>query len=217
MAFNLRISGGRKLLSPSGIGTRPTTSLVREAVMNLLGTLLQECLWLDLFSGSGAIGCEALQRGARKVIAVEKDFKVARTCKANLIATASGLSKKKEIEVIRRDVIDWLKEGFKSKYLKGTEPPKANTPYGFDVVYLDPPYESKIYLQVLQALLDGNWIKKSSIVICEYSAHMKLQAPDGWIENDNRKYGNTSLLLVTPQESCYVGTDSKHLQTNQAM
>ena len=80
----LRLIGGRKLLSPRGSGTRPTTSRVREAIMNVLSPHLMGSSWLDLCSGSGVMGCEALQRGAQRVVAVEKDSQSAQISKLNL-------------------------------------------------------------------------------------------------------------------------------------
>ena len=83
MSGSLRMSNGRRLKSPQAKGTRPTTSRVREAVMNILADKLEGCKWLDLCSGSGVMGCEALQRGAKAVLAVEKDIKTAITCESN--------------------------------------------------------------------------------------------------------------------------------------
>ena len=69
----LRLSYGRNIKSPYGKKLRPTSSLVREAVMNIVAPKIRQSRWLDLYSGSGALGCEALHRGACKVVAVEKD------------------------------------------------------------------------------------------------------------------------------------------------
>ena len=68
MSGQLRLSGGRRLKSPPGRGTRPTTARVREAVMNMLGSRLEGCRWLDLCSGSGIMGCEALLHGAAALL-----------------------------------------------------------------------------------------------------------------------------------------------------
>ena len=89
--MSLRISGGRRLQSPPGTVARPTAARVRLAVMNLLADRLAGCHWLDLCCGSGVMGCEALQRGAALVVAVEQDRRVAAVARANLEAVARGL------------------------------------------------------------------------------------------------------------------------------
>ena len=73
MKTNLRLIGGKRLQSPNNIYTRPTTLRVREAIFNILSNKVQNSNWLDLFSGTGAISCEAYNHGARKIIAIEKN------------------------------------------------------------------------------------------------------------------------------------------------
>ena len=80
--MTLRISGGRKLQSPPGEIARPTASRVRLAVMNLLARELPGCRWLDLCCGSGVMACEAIQRGAGAVVAIEQDRRIAAIAKA---------------------------------------------------------------------------------------------------------------------------------------
>ena len=191
MKSQLRLSKGRKLKSPEGLKTRPTTARVREAVMNLVGARVQGCDWLDLCSGSGVLGCEALQKGARRVLAIEQDKKTALICKSNLISIAEG-NDNEQVQVICHEVISLLKKGClpvqKNMALKGK----------FDLVYFDPPFKSAIYAAVLENLLKGKWLKGDSIVICEHSTSIPLEIPHPWIEKDRRSYGSTSLLLVTP-------------------
>ena len=107
----MRLSGGRRLLSPGGRTARPTTSRVREAVMNILAPHLHDCRWLDLCSGSGVMGCEALQRGARCVVAVDQDPQCIRISRSNLSAVAACRSPSPEIRTERRELIAWLGKG----------------------------------------------------------------------------------------------------------
>ena len=72
MKANLRLIGGKKLESPNNIFTRPTTLIVREAIFNILSSRVENSNWLDLFSGSGSISCEAYNHGAKKIVAIEK-------------------------------------------------------------------------------------------------------------------------------------------------
>ena len=73
MKTNLRLIGGQRLQSPNNIYTRPTTLRVREAIFNILNNRVENSNWLDLFSGTGAISCEAYNHGASKIIAIEKN------------------------------------------------------------------------------------------------------------------------------------------------
>ncbi len=209
----LRVSGGRKLQSPAGKGTRPTTSRVREAVINLLAPRLQNSHWLDLCSGSGVMGCEALLNGARRVVAVENNSKTASICKANLMTIASANSQQTDVEVIRHDLLTWLKKGWHSTHFKH---PWPETQQGFNLVYFDPPYASMLYEPVLKALLEGDWLQEHALVICEHAGDSPLETPPEWIEQDRRLYGSSALLLISPREHYCVGTDSKQQQTNQA-
>ena len=188
----LRLSGGRKLHSPKGVGTRPTTAKVREAVMNILGQKIQGCNWLDLCSGSGVMSCEALQRGARRVLAVEKDKQTARICQTNICSIATALGEESFVEVICQEVISLLRKGCQHSQVAREQRPK------FDIVYFDPPYESKIHSIVFEKLLEGNWLKQDSLVICEHSSSCNLDAPDKWTRKGERIYGRTALLLISP-------------------
>ena len=73
MKTNLRLIGGKKLQSPNNSHTRPTTLRVREAIFNILKNRVENSNWLDLFSGTGAISCEAYNHGASKILAIEKN------------------------------------------------------------------------------------------------------------------------------------------------
>ena len=189
----LRLLGGQRIQSPRGLITRPTTSRVREAVMNLLGKRIENSNWLDLFSGSGSMSCEALRRGAINILAIEKDKKIAEICKANIRSVAKGINQKSDIKVICQEVVNFLKEG-REKHFNN-----ENLSSCFDLVYLDPPYDSKIYQSVLKNLLIGNWLRKNALVICEHSSSVALEAPESWDEQDRRVYGSSALLVVTPQ------------------
>lgn len=197
----LRLSGGRRLRSPVGTSTRPTTARVREAVMNMLASELQDASWLDLCSGSGVMGCEAIERGVSRVWAVEKDPKTASVCRDNLMLIAGGRSPSPTVEVIRRDLVSWLQTG------------RPSSLPAFDVAYFDPPYGSELYEPTLLALLEGNWLTSQGLVICEHARHKKLTAPSPWTVVDQRRYGTSALLLLSPPEHYPGGTDSKRQQT----
>ena len=108
---------------------------------------------------------------------------------------AKGTNQKSNIKVICNEVINFLKGGREHNF---------NTKdfvNSFDLVYLDPPYDSKIYQSVLKNLLKGNWLRENALVICEYSSSAALETPESWNEQDRRVYGSSALLLVTPQST----------------
>ena len=187
----LRLSGGRRLLSPGGRTARPTTSRVREAVMNILAPHLQDCRWLDLCSGSGVMGCEALQRGARCVVAVDQDPQCIRVSRSNLSVVAESRSPAPEIRTERRELISWLRKGWSQ------EP--------FDIVYFDPPYDQGLYKPCLIALAEGNWLHQGSLVVCEHRFNMNPELGSDWTVVDQRRYGISSVLLLSPPERCHHG------------
>jgi 16S rRNA (guanine966-N2)-methyltransferase len=184
--MSLRLSGGRRLKSPPGSVARPTSSRVRLAVMNLLAAELPGCSWLDLCSGSGATACEALHRGASRVVAIEQDRSIAAIVRANLEAVSQGLGdagrKAKEWSVHCREVGVWLAD--------------VNQTRSFDLIYADPPYAADLYDQIANGVLAGGWLKPGGTLILECSSSQIPAVPPGWCKLDQRRYGSTSLLLL---------------------
>ena len=106
MKTNLRLIGGKRLQSPNNIYTRPTTLRVREALFNILNNRVVNSNWLDLFSGTGSISCEAYNHGAKKIIAVEKNKSTSRICLKNLLSLQDIENRKNDIDVICKDVLN---------------------------------------------------------------------------------------------------------------
>ena len=197
----LRLTGGRRLLSPPGHDTRPTTARVREAVMTILGPRLDGCRWLDLCSGSGVMACEALQHGAQAVVAVENHPATARICSKNMQTVSESMSSKPQFKMIRQDVVNWLQRNW--------------TGPAFDLVYFDPPYDANLYDQVICHLSQSTWLHNDSLLICEHRSRRTPETDQNWTVRDQRRYGISSLLILSPPERCHpVGTDSMLLQTD---
>ena len=210
--MSLRLSGGRKLQSPSGQTARPTPAKVRLALMNILAAELPGCRWLDLCSGSGAMACEALQRGAAAVVAVEQDRRHAAVVRANLEAVRGGLAAqpaevkvKVEVEVHTSEVGHWL---------------RRPGPAGFDLIYADPPYAADLYAVIAGGVARGPWLKPTGTLVLECSSAAIpaiASLPGGWQLRDQRRYGTTSLLLLQQPISCrasnHAGTGSRPPQT----
>ncbi len=211
MKRKLKLNSGTKILSPFTTRTRPTTSKVREAIINILGKKLEKASWLDLFSGSGVMACEVLQKGVKRVLAIENHRQTAHICNLNLNEVSKKQDPSIHIEVICKEVISILKKGPLNKHIKFLKDlPHLN--HQFDFVFLDPPYETKLYELSQEILLTNKWIKKSSTLICECSSKAKPTIHNGWKLDKEKKYGNTSLLFLTPNRALnyFYDTDSMH-------
>ena len=138
MKTHLKLIGGQKIYSPKTNLTRPTTLMVREAIFNILGRDVLNSFWLDLYSGSGSISCEAINHGAKKIIAIEKNREIAMICKKNLLSMIKPEEKDIKIEIISQDVFTWIRQTKK----KSTSSKIINfEKEKFDFIYLDPPYK----------------------------------------------------------------------------
>ncbi len=193
MKTNLRLIGGKKIQSPNNFYTRPTTLRVREAIFNILNNRVKNSNWLDLFSGTGAISCEAYNHGARKIIAIEKNKINSKICLKNLFSLQDIENRKNDIEVICKDVLNWTKPNYErnlsSKILDSNK-------LKFDFVYLDPPYDVNFHELVLNQIFNCNFLKKDSIVICEHSPNLHIQKSTLWETMDVRNYGQSRLTFL---------------------
>jgi 16S rRNA (guanine(966)-N(2))-methyltransferase RsmD len=193
MKTNLRLIGGKKLKSPNNFYTRPTTLRVREAIFNILNNRVEDSNWLDLFSGTGSISCEAYNHGARKIIAIEKNKINSKICLENLLSLEDVGNRKNDIEVICKDVLNWTKPNYErnlsSKIMDLNK-------LKFDFVYLDPPYDVNFHELVLKQIFKCNFLKKNSTVICEHSPDVYIKKSSIWETIDVRDYGQSRLTFL---------------------
>jgi len=199
MKTNLRLIGGKRLQSPNNIYTRPTTLRVREAVFNILSDRVDNSNWLDLFSGTGAISCEAYNHGAKKIVAIEKNKNNSKICLKNILSLQDIDNRKNDIDVICKDVLNWTKPNYErnlsSKIMDLNK-------FKFDFVYLDPPYDANFHELVLNQIFNCNFLKKNSIVICEHSPNLIIKKSTLWETIDVRDYGQSRLtFLINVQHS----------------
>jgi 16S rRNA (guanine(966)-N(2))-methyltransferase RsmD len=185
--MSLRLSGGRKLDSPAGQVARPTPARLRLAVMTILAGRLAGSAWLDLFCGSGVMACEALQRGAAQVVAVDQDRRMVATARRNLEAVARGLAtgSGQGPQVVQREVLDWLASGTQAAHVSG-----------FDLIYADPPYAAGLYGAVAEAVAGGGWLRPEGLMLWECSSLAIPVVPAGWELKDQRRYGSSTLLQL---------------------
>ncbi|MCP9839810.1 16S rRNA (guanine(966)-N(2))-methyltransferase RsmD [Synechococcus sp. J7-Johnson] len=189
--MSLRLSGGRKLLSPTGQHTRPTSSRVRLAVLNLLATELNGCRWLDLCCGSGVMGCEVLQRGAKLVVALDHDRTTLGIARRNLEAVNAGMNPASDLRVIRADLPQWLMNGPAQQL-------GEQAASGFDLIYADPPYASDLYAPIAKAVAASGWLAEGGRLLWECSSDTYPEVPPGWQLSDQRRYGSCGLMILVP-------------------
>ena len=193
MKTNLRLIGGKRLQSPNNIYTRPTTLRVREALFNILSDRVHNSNWLDLFSGTGSISCEAYNHGAKKIIALEKNKNNSKICLNNLFSLEDIDNRKNDIEVICKDVLNWTKPNYdRNLSSKIMDLRKLK----FDFVYLDPRYDAYCHVLVLNQLFCCNFLKKDSIVIYEHSPKLFIKKSTLWETIDVRNYGQSRLTFL---------------------
>ncbi|GGD18641.1 methyltransferase [Aquisalinus flavus] len=190
----MRIIGGahkgRGLIAPKGLSTRPTTDRVRESLYNILengrGLDFNGLRVIDLFAGSGALGLEAMSRGAGFCLFVETDAEARGVIRDNVEA----LSLFGNTRIHRRSATDL-----------GTKP--AGVGARFDIAFLDAPYNrtgtSDLTGPALAALRDGNWLIEGALVIVEQSTREEPSVPGGYVEDDRRIFGDTQIGFLFRQ------------------
>jgi len=154
---------GRRLKTPTGRQTRPTGARVRQTLFDILAPEVPGCRFLDAFAGSGAVGLEALSRGATRVVLVEASPAAAEALRENVRALASAGG---EARVFRQDA---------RVALAGL----ANDGAAFDVIYLDPPYESDLYEPLLELVAARGLLSEEGVAVAEHFHKRPLPATIG--------------------------------------
>ncbi|MFI5401083.1 MAG: 16S rRNA (guanine(966)-N(2))-methyltransferase RsmD [SAR324 cluster bacterium] len=173
--------GGRRIQAPPGRGTRPTAEKVRAALFNALHQWLslQGARVLDLYAGSGALGIEALSRGAAHVTFVESDPRSAALVRANLktLGIPAG-----QATVASGKAVPWLR--------------RATDALETQLVLVDPPYAAGEYESVLQALAEWRGLAPDGIVAVEAPARQDIAVPPGLAVLRSKRYGDTQLVYL---------------------
>jgi 16S rRNA (guanine966-N2)-methyltransferase len=182
---------GRSIAAPEDESVRPTSDRVRENLFNILAhgkfmgadgvSPLADAQVLDAFAGSGALGLEAVSRGAAHVVFLDQDLSA--------------------LECIRRNVVS-LREDTRSTLvqadaLKPPPPGKVRgNPAPRDLVFLDPPYRTGAAAPALAALASAGWFAEDAIVVVELDGREPFETPDGFIGEDERSYGGTKVIFL---------------------
>lgn len=178
--FVLRIIGGewrgRKIEFPPVAAIRPTPDRVRETLFNWLQFAVPDRRCLDLFAGSGALGLEALSRGAAEVVFVESDVKAAGQLSGNLRVLACDRG-----TVVRTSA---------QQYLEGTVEP-------FDVIFLDPPYAERLLAATCRRIEERGWLKPGGLVYLEDAATAgPPELPANWTLHRSKRAGEVGYHLA---------------------
>ncbi|GAA5042107.1 16S rRNA (guanine966-N2)-methyltransferase [Thermocatellispora tengchongensis] len=172
-------AGGRRLAVPAGRATRPTSDRAREGIFSTVGSLLgplEGASVLDLYAGSGAVGLEALSRGAARAVLVESDPRAVKAIRANIAALGlpgAELVADRVERVLAREA-----------------------PGRFDLVFADPPYAlaDDVVAAVLERLRDGGWLADDALVAVERESRgPELKWPAGYLEERVRRYGEAAV------------------------
>jgi 16S rRNA (guanine(966)-N(2))-methyltransferase RsmD len=172
--------GGRRIETPRGQDTRPTSDRVREALFSTVETMtdIEDCRFADLYAGSGAVGLEAASRGAAAVLLVESDPRAARTVRTN-IATLD-LAARCRVQSLR----------LPGALAAGPEGA------GYDIVFADPPYAASDHEigELLAGLVTHGWLADDAVVVVERSARSPAPpAVEGLTRDRSRRYGESVL------------------------
>jgi len=175
---------GRNLASPSSCEIRPTADRLRESVFNILihayDNPIDGARVLDLFAGTGALGIEAISRGAAFVLFVDNGTEARALLRNNVEALGLGGVTK----VFRRDA---------------TNLGHAHPVEPFSLAFLDPPYGKRFAEKALISLRDGGWLTPGALVVVEEAKAAAFAAPDGFAELERRAYDDTEFVFLRRQ------------------
>ncbi len=181
----MRIVGGklrsRPLVGPKSDAVRPTTDRLREALFNVLAHSYADPVAgarvLDLFAGTGALGIEAISRGAGYALFVDEGVEARALLRDNIETLGLG----GVTRVFRRDA---------------TKLGPAHPLEPFSLVFLDPPYGKELAGKAITSARDGGWLKPEALIVVEEAADAGFKAPDGFTELERRRYDDTEFVFL---------------------
>jgi len=181
----MRVVGGklrsRALVGPKTAAVRPTSDRLREALFNILthsyGEPVNGARVLDLFAGTGALGIEAISRGAAYALFVDEGVEARALLRDNVESLGLG----GVTRIFRRDAAK----------LGPAHPVEA-----FSLVFIDPPYGKGLAEKALESARHGGWLKPEALLVVEEAVDAKFKAPEGFQELERRTYGDTEFVFI---------------------
>jgi len=152
---------GKKIESLPGLATRPLLGRIKKSLFDILGERIVDASFLDLYAGTGSVGIEALSRGAKYVLFIEKDTRLTRLIRENL----RKCEMEKKAEVAEIDILSYNKEGRKFSLLEQ-----------FDLIFAGPPFKLNLTKDTLDIIIKLHLLKKNGWVICQH--HFKENVPE---------------------------------------
>lgn len=177
----------RKILAPSGVETRPTLDRIRESLFNILGQRCKEAVVLDLFAGSGALGLEAISRGAKQAVFCDISLAAVEAIRTNIASLA-------EHSNTRLMQMDW------HTAVRQLECEKVV----FDIVFLDPPYKMTA-APVIEVIANAGLLNKNALIILEHDRRTQVELSEMCQIVDQRHYGDTEVSLIAPNTDLRIG------------
>jgi 16S rRNA (guanine966-N2)-methyltransferase len=181
----MRVVGGRfhsrPIARPKGLDIRPTSDRLRESLFNILahayGDPVAGARVLDLFAGTGALGIEAISRGASYALFVDLGVESRALLRDNIEAFGLGGTTR----IFRRDA---------------TKLGAAHPLEPFSLVFADPPYGKGLAEKALASAREGGWLKPSALIVVEEAASANFTTPEGFVELERRKYDDTEIVIL---------------------
>ena len=182
--INMRIISGKargtKLYTLDGMNTRPTLDRVKESIFNIIQNKIEDSKVLDLFAGSGAIGLECISRGAKEAILCDKSKEAIEIIKKN----AQKTHMEEQVQILNTDYETCLEKIKKQQ---------------FDIIYLDPPYETNYIVEALKKIIEFEMATNESIIIVETDDEKRILKEIEDLEVkivDKRKYGRATIIFL---------------------
>ena len=171
----------RKISTRKGFDTRPTLESVKESLFSIIAPYIEDSNFLDLFSGSGSISLEALSRGAKRAVMIEKDSEALKY----IIENIKNLNFSDRCRAYKNDVIRAIE-------ILGRKKEK------FDIIFMDPPYQDNVTKKVLKAIEKAEILADDGLIICEH--HLLEELEDKvycFTKTDERKYNKKVITFFT--------------------
>lgn len=178
------IAKGRKLISPEGMGTRPTLDRIKQSIFNIIQGRIEDSIVIDVFSGTGSLGLEAASRGAKECYLIDKG----ETTFAYLKKNVENLKFEDFCKCINKDSYEALRDLGKKGIV-------------FDLIFIDPPYLKDMIPPAVDIITEYDMLREDGLIVSKIDSSEVIYEGNGSIELiDHRKYGNTTVCFYKHRE-----------------
>ncbi|WP_432204863.1 16S rRNA (guanine(966)-N(2))-methyltransferase RsmD [Cetobacterium somerae] len=172
---------GKRLECRKGTDTRPTQDSIKESLFSIIAPYIPDARFLDLFSGTGNIALEALSRGAKRAVMIEKDQEALKY----IIKNINNLGYDNKSRAYKNEVL-------RAVEILGRKGEK------FDIIFMDPPYKDEVCERVMRAISKANLLAENGLIICEHHMYEDMKEEVGeFRKTDERKYGKKVVTFYT--------------------